>query len=165
VIAARMLWFGLPVAALVLLLDQLTKWWIRVVVLDPPREIPLTPFFSLVYARNTGVSFSLFRADSPAGQWVLSGVALLIAAGLVVWMSRLTRAWPIVALALVVGGAVGNVVDRLRLGFVFDFLDFHWAGYHVPAFNLADSAITVGVVMLLLDSLFGRADEAKKAAN
>jgi signal peptidase II len=80
-------------------------------------------------------------------------------------MSRLTRAWPIVALALVVGGAVGNVVDRLRLGFVFDFLDFHWAGYHFPAFNLADSAITVGVVMLLLDSLFGRADEAKKAAN
>jgi signal peptidase II len=96
---------------------------------------------------------------------VLSGVALLIAAGLVVWMSRMTRAWPIMALALVVGGAVGNVVDRLRLGFVFDFLDFHWAGYHFPAFNLADSAITVGVVMLLLDSLFGRADEAKKAAN
>jgi len=71
----------------------------------------------------------------------------------------------VVALGLIVGGAIGNVVDRLRLRFVFDFLDFYWNGYHFAAFNLADSAITVGVAMLLIDGLFGRAEKAKKAPN
>jgi signal peptidase II len=161
-----MLRLGLSVAAVVLVLDQLSKWWVRVVVMEPPRTIEVTPFFNLVYARNTGVSFSLFRADSPVGQWVLSGVALAIVAGLLVWMRRLERRWPGVALGLIVGGAVGNVVDRLRLGFVFDFLDFYWNGYpHFATFNLADSAITVGVAMLLIDGLFGRAEKAKKAPN
>jgi signal peptidase II len=160
-----MLRLGLPIAAVVLLLDQLTKWWVRVIVMDPPREIPVTQFFSLVYARNTGVSFSLFRAESQAGQWMLAAVALLIVAGLIVWMLRMGRGWPTAAIGVIVGGAVGNVIDRLSLGYVFDFLDFHWRGYHFPAFNLADSAITVGVAMLLIDSLFGRADGAKKAAS
>jgi signal peptidase II len=161
-----MLRLGLSVAAVVIGLDQLSKWWIRVVVMDPPRDIPITPFFNIVYARNTGVSFSLFRADSPVGQWLLSAVALAIVAGLLVWMRRLNRAWPVIALGLIVGGAVGNVIDRLRLGFVFDFLDFYWNGYpHFATFNLADSAITVGVAMLLIDGLFGRAEKAKKAPN
>ena len=156
---------GLAIAAVVLVLDQLSKWWIRDVVMDPPHNIAVTPFFNLVYARNTGVSFSMFRADSLIGQWLLSGVALAIVAGLLVWMRRLERGWRIVALGLIVGGAVGNVVDRLRLRFVFDFLDFYWNGYHFAAFNLADSAITVGVAMLLIDGLFGRAENAKKARN
>jgi len=156
---------GLAVAAVVLVLDQLSKWWIRIVVMDPPRNIEVTPFFNIVYARNTGVSFSMFRADSLIGQWMLSAVALLIVVGLMVWMRRLARRWPVVALGLIVGGAVGNVVDRLRLGFVFDFLDFYWNGYHFAAFNLADSAITAGVAMLLIDGLFGRAEKAKKAPN
>src|SRR4030095_15162421 len=161
-----MLRVGLSVAAVVVALDQLSKWWIRVVVMEPPRDIPITPFFNIVYARNTGVSFSLFRADSQIGQWLLSAVALAIVAGLLVWMRRLARLWPVVALGLIVGGAVGNVIDRLRLGFVFDFLDFYWNGYpHFATFNLADSAITVGVAMLLIDGLFGRAEKAKKAPN
>jgi len=160
-----MLRLGLSVAAVVFVLDQLTKWWIRVVVMDPPRDIAITPFFNLVYARNTGVSFSLFRADSLIGQLMLSAVALAIVAGLLAWMWRLRRSWPVFALGLIVGGAIGNVVDRLRLRFVFDFLDFYWNGYHFAAFNLADSAITVGVAMLLIDGLFGRAEKAKKAPN
>src|SRR5215468_10331103 len=160
-----MLRFGLSVAAVVLALDQLTKWCIRVVVMDPPHEIPVTPFFNLVYARNTGVSFSMFRADSLIGQLMLSAVALAIVVGLLVWMRRLKRGWPVFALGLIVGGALGNVIDRLRLGYVFDFLDFYWNGYHFAAFNLADSAITVGVAMLLIDGLFGRAESAKKAPN
>ena len=160
-----MLRLGLSVAAVALVLDQLTKWWIRVVVMDPPQIIPVTPFFNLVAARNTGVSFSMFRADSLIGQLILSAVALAIVAGLLIWMRRLKRAWPVIALGLIVGGAVGNVVDRLRLGFVFDFLDFYWNGYHFAAFNLADSGITVGVAMLLIDGLFGRAENAKKAPN
>ena len=160
-----MLRLGLSVAAAVVVLDQLSKWWIRVVVMDPPRDIPITPFFNIVYARNTGVSFSLLRLDSPLGQALLSAGALAIVAGLLVWMRRLDRPWPAVALGLIVGGAIGNVIDRLRLGFVFDFLDFYWSGYHFAAFNLADSAITVGVAMLLIDGLFGRAGSAKKAPN
>jgi signal peptidase II len=156
---------GLAVAAVVLVLDQLSKWWIRVVVMDPPRNIEVTPFFNLVYARNTGVSFSMFRADSLIGQLIISAVALLIVAGLLIWMRRLARHWPVAALGLIVGGAIGNVVDRLRLRFVFDFLDFHWNGYHFAAFNLADTAISVGVAMLLIDGLFGRAEKAKKAPN
>ena len=160
-----MLRLGLFAAAVVLVLDQLSKWWIRVVVMDPPRTIEATPFFNLVYARNTGVSFSMFRADSQVGQWMLSGLALAIVAGLLVWMRRLRRRWPVIALGLIVGGAVGNVVDRLRLGFVFDFLDFYWNGYHFAAFNLADTAISIGVAMLLIDGLFGRTEKAKKAPN
>jgi len=160
-----MLRLGLSVAAVVLVLDQLSKWWIRVVVMDPPRNIEVTPFFNLVYARNTGVSFSMFRADSLIGQLILSAVALFIVAGLLIWMRRLARLWPVVALGLIVGGAIGNVVDRLRLRFVFDFLDFYWNGYHFAAFNLADTAITVGVAMLLIDGLFGRTEKAKKAPN
>jgi|SRR6266850_3786782 len=161
-----MLRLGLSVAAVVLVLDQLSKWWIRVVVMDPPRDIALTPFLNIVYARNTGVSFSMLRLDSQVGQWLLSAGALAIVAGLLVWMRRLNRSWPVVALGLIVGGAVGNVVDRLRLGFVFDFLDFYWNGYpHFATFNLADSGITVGVAMLLIDGLFGRAEKAKKAPN
>src|SRR5262245_3423586 len=105
-----MLRLGLSVAAVVVVLDQLSKWWIRVVVMDPPREIPITPFFNIVYARNTGVSFSLLRLDSPTGQWILSAGALAIVAGLLVWMRRLDRAWPGIALGLIVGGAVGDVI-------------------------------------------------------
>jgi len=160
-----MLRLGLSAAAVVLVLDQLTKWWIRVVVMAPPHEIAMTPFFNILYARNTGVSFSMFRADSQIGQLMLSAVALAIVVGLLVWMRRLKRPWPVIALGLIVGGAIGNVIDRLRLGYVFDFLDFYWNGYHFAAFNLADSGITVGVAMLLIDGLFGRAENAKKAPN
>jgi signal peptidase II len=177
-----MLRLGLSVAAVVFVLDQLSKWWIRVVVMEPPRDIPITPFFSIVYARNTGVSFSLFRADSLAGQLILSGVALAIVAGLLVWMRRLARRWPVAALGLIVGGAIGNVVDRLRLGAVVDFLYFHgdaypafcgildrvglgWLECQWPSFNVADSAIFIGVVMLLFDGLFGREEKAKTAPN
>jgi signal peptidase II len=177
-----MLRLGLSVAAVALVVDQLSKWWIRVVAMDPPRDIAITPFFSLVYARNTGVSFSMFRADSQIGQWLLSAVALAIVVGLLVWMRRLKRLWPVVALGLIVGGAVGNVVDRLRFGAVVDFLYFHgdaypgfcsildrlgqaWLQCQWPAFNAADSAIFVGVAMLLVDGLFGRKETAKTASN
>ena len=87
-------------------------------------------------------------------QFPPSGLAVAIAVALVVWMVRTVRPWLAVALGLVVGGALGNALDRLIHGRVVDFLDFHLAGFHWPAFNLADSAITVGVVVMLVDSLF-----------
>jgi signal peptidase II len=177
-----MLRLGIPVAAGALLLDQLTKWWILAVFADPLHEIEVTPFFSLVLAWNRGISFSLFRSDSPAGPLVFAGIALVIVAGLLVWLKRMDRAWPAVALGLIVGGAIGNVVDRLRFGAVVDFLYFHgeaypgvcrvlgsiglgWFDCRWPAFNLADSVIFVGVAMLLIDGLFGPSEKAKKASN
>ena len=150
-----MLRLGLAIAVPVLVLDQVAKWWIRVVVMDPPVDIEVTPFFKLVLAWNRGISFSLFRSDSPAGPWIFVAIALAVVAGLVVWLARLDRAWPAVALGLVIGGALGNVADRIRFHAVVDFLYFHWGEYYFPAFNVADSAISVGVAVVLLESLRG----------
>ena len=145
---------GLVVAILVIVFDQATKWWIMAMVMQPPRIIPVTPFFNLVTVWNRGISFGLFDGDSAVNVWVLPLVALAIVAALVAWLRRVQGVWLASAIGLVIGGALGNVVDRLRFGAVADFLDFHVAGYHWPAFNVADSGITVGVTMLVLDSLF-----------
>lgn len=140
-------------AVLVLVLDQLTKWWILAAVMTPPRRIPVTGFFDLVLVLNRGVSFGVL-GGAPA--WV--GAALIVFAVVLsillsVWMWRADSRLLATALGCVIGGALGNVIDRVRFGAVVDFLDFHIAGYHWPAFNVADSAITVGVVLLILESL------------
>ena len=152
---------GLGVAILVIVFDQATKWWIVEAVMQPPTIIPVTPFFNLVMGWNRGISFGLFDGDSVINVWILPLVALAIVAALVVWLRRVQGAWLASAIGLVIGGALGNVVDRLRFGAVADFLDFHVAGYHWPAFNVADSGITVGVTMLVLDSLFMGAEKPK----
>jgi signal peptidase II len=149
---------GLGVAALVVVLDQATKAWMMA-LLDPPRVIELTGFFELVPVWNRGVSFGILSSRDGSTAWLLGGVAVAVAIGLVVWLGRAERRLLALGLGLVIGGAVGNVIDRARYGAVFDFLDFHAAGWHFPAFNLADSAITVGVGLLLLDGLLsGRAE-------
>lgn len=155
-----MLRFGLIVAVPVILLDQVTKWWILYAVMDPPRIIPVTDFFNIVLVWNRGVSFGMFGTESPWGPVLLSALALIISAGLVIWLRRVEERFLAAAIGLVLGGAIGNVIDRVQYGAVADFLDFHAFGYHWPAFNVADSAITVGVVLLLYDSLF----PARKAA-
>jgi signal peptidase II len=124
-------------------------------LVDPPRVVGLTGFFSLVPVWNRGVSFGILAARDGSTAWLLSGLALVVAVGLVAWLSRVERALLALSLGLVIGGALGNVIDRGRFGAVFDFLDFHVASWHWPAFNLADSAITVGVGLLLLDGLLG----------
>lgn len=151
---------ALPLAALVVLLDQLTKWWI-LELMDPPRQIELTPFFNLVLAWNRGVSFSLFHSGAAYAPYILSAVALAVVAGLLWWIGRQERLLPALAIGLVIGGALGNVIDRLTFGAVVDFLDFHAGNWHWPAFNLADSAITVGVIGLVADGLFGERYRAK----
>lgn len=147
---------ALAAAAAVALLDQLSKWWIVERVMDPPRALEVTGFFNLMLVYNRGISFGLLDSEAALLPWVLSGLAVAIVIGLVVWLRQIEGRWPAVAVGLIVGGAVGNIIDRLRLGAVIDFLDLHWAGFHWPAFNLADSAITLGVVLLLVDGLFGR---------
>ncbi len=147
---------ALAAAAAVAILDQLSKWWIVDRVMDPPRTIEVTGFFNLVLTYNPGISFGLLNTDAALVPWLLSGLAVAIVIGLVFWLRGIEGHWPGVAVGLIIGGAVGNVVDRLRLGKVIDFLDLHWAGLHWPAFNLADGAITLGVALLLVDGLFGR---------
>jgi len=147
---------GLAIAVAILILDQLSKWWIVADVLNPLRIIEITPFFNIVLVRNLGASFGLLGGAGDWGPWVLTAFAVAIATGLGIWLARTNTVWVATALGLVIGGAAGNVTDRLRFGAVIDFLDFHLGDYHWPAFNLADSAITVGVAILLADALIGR---------
>lgn len=150
---------ALVAAALVLVLDQASKWIVLSLVMTPPRIIPVTGFFDLVLVFNTGVSFGLFREAGREAGTVFVGLSLAVAVGLAYWLKRLVAEGGhrrlVVALALVIGGALGNVIDRLRFGAVVDFLSFHAYGYYWPAFNLADSAITVGVGLIVLDSFLG----------
>jgi signal peptidase II len=155
---------GLGIAALVVALDQISKWWIIEAVMRPegvsatpfytPVRIAVTPFFDLVMAWNRGVSFGIGNNDGPWNAWLLSGLALAIIAAMIVWLRKAETPLLRVALGGIIGGALGNVIDRMRFGAVADFLDFHLAGYHWPAFNVADSAITVGALILVFDSLF-----------
>ncbi len=148
---------GGGIALLVIALDQLTKWWILDVVMTPsPRRIEVTGFFDIVLVMNRGVSFGMLGGGPDWVTAALIAFAVLLAAALAIWMWRADSLLLGAALGLVVGGALGNVIDRIRFGAVVDFLDFHMAGYHWPAFNVADSAITVGVALLILDSLKSR---------
>ena len=153
-----MLRLGLPIALGGFFLDQATKWLVLNYVMIPPRVIPVTDFFNLVLGYNTGVSFGLF-GEAPA--WILMTFTLAIAVGLLVWIKQTDNRLTAAALGLIVGGAMGNLLDRLRQGAVTDFLDFYIGGYHWPAFNLADVAIVCGVGLLLIESVL--AGDDKKA--
>ena len=143
---------GPVLALLVLVLDQLSKA-AALRVLDPYQALSVMPFFDLVLVWNRGVSFGMFAGAGDHGPWLLMALAAAIATFLVIWLSRETRPVTRVALWLVLAGAVGNTIDRVRFGAVVDFLDFHLYGHHWPAFNVADSAIVVGAGLILLDSL------------
>ena len=147
-------WFAL--AAAILVADQLSKWAI-LSSLAAGERLPITGFLNLVLAYNKGAAFS-FLAGAPGWQTPLFvGVALLAIAVVSVLLLRAPgRRLFCIGLALILGGALGNVVDRLRLGHVVDFLDFHAFGWHWPAFNVADSAITVGAGLLILESFLQR---------
>ena len=145
-------WFLLSLS--VLLLDQGTKW-LAETHLHLHQPVELLPLFQLTLVYNEGAAFS-FLADAGGWQrWAFSGLAILLTIVLSLWLLRLPRRERLsaFALSLVIGGALGNLVDRLRTGRVVDFLDLHWQGWHWPAFNLADSAITLGVALLFLTSL------------
>ena len=156
-----MLGRGLVIAAFVTALDQVAKWLIVGRMMVPPHTIRVTPFFDLVLSWNPGISFGLFRDNPEIGGWIFIAVAGLITLTLMVWLARVERGFLALAIALIIGGAVGNIVDRLRFGAVIDFLYFHLGDLGFPAFNVADSAITVGVTLILMDSLFGEGRSRK----
>ena len=151
---------GVTIAAIATALDQFSKLWILNDVMVPPRVIEVTPFFNLVLGWNRGVSFGMFNTASVYGPWLLTGLAMAIVTALGIWLWRADSKWVACALGLVIGGAIGNVVDRVRFGAVVDFLDVHAFGYHWPAFNVADSAIFIGAAILILESLFRPGEKA-----
>jgi signal peptidase II len=142
---------GLLLFGTIIVLDQLTKWLILSYL--PPPGLVVTPFFNLVLVWNPGISFGILGGAPEWGRWGLVAVTVVIAAGLLVWLRREVRLASRLALWAILAGALGNLIDRLRFGAVVDFLDVHAAGYHWPAFNVADSAIVVGAVLLVVDGL------------
>ncbi|MGB0669507.1 MAG: signal peptidase II [Porticoccaceae bacterium] len=159
-----LLWFA--VAATLLLLDQYSKLWIMERYAYGEGEF-FTSFFNLVRVHNYGAAFS-FLSDAGGWQrWAFSLLAAVISVVIVLWISRLStqRKLEGLALALILGGALGNLYDRLTLGYVVDFLDFHWSGRHFPAFNIADSGISVGAVLLILDGFINKPDSQSTKAD
>lgn len=166
-------WLGprhLPIAALValvVLLDWITKWAVVESMPHGSSESVVAGFFNLVHVRNTGIAFSLFADSAPWVRNLLLPAVSVAAIGIIVGMFRSAGTMPVtsrVALALVLAGAVGNLSERLLHGYVTDFLDVYVGAYHWPAFNVADSAITIGAVLLILDSVLGRHTSAAPAS-
>lgn len=150
---------GLAVAIAILIADQITKQ-LALTYLSGGPSVEVTSFFNLVLVWNTGVSFGMFQSGGDTGRWILIALACAISLVLVVLLAREQRSLTRLAYWLVLAGAVGNVIDRLRFGAVVDFLDFHAGGYHWPAFNIADSAIVIGAGLLLLDTFRSETPEA-----
>ena len=145
----KWLWLSL----LAVILDQGSK-----LVIDSSmrlyQSIPVMPYFNLTYVHNTGAAFSFLSEAGGWQRWFFAGLAILISGVIAVWLARLKQHETLlaVALSLVLGGAIGNLIDRLAYGYVIDFLDVYYGGWHWPAFNIADSAITLGVMLMLAES-------------
>ncbi|HBA67511.1 MAG TPA: signal peptidase II [Methylococcaceae bacterium] len=137
----------------VLILDQITKLAVAA-NMQLYQSIQVLPFFNLTYVHNTGAAFSFLSEAGGWQRWFFAVLAFVISVVITVWLARLKRHETLLAvsLALVLGGAVGNLIDRLAYGYVIDFLDVYYQDWHWPAFNIADSAITIGVVLMIAES-------------
>lgn len=153
-VASRLLFVRAVVLALLIIaFDQVTKLWVLDYFSLNPSPNTITSFFNLVLVFNKGVSFGMFNHEIAYMPVVLGAVAVIITGALLVWLAKTTQGLTALALGLLIGGAIGNLIDRIRLGMVVDFLDFHAFGWHWPAFNVADSAVVVGASLLLLQGL------------
>ncbi|WP_068878908.1 MULTISPECIES: signal peptidase II [unclassified Phenylobacterium] len=150
---------GVAIVLGVVAVDQATKGLARATLASA--SVELAPFFDLRLGFNSGVSFGLFAGESAWARWALVAVTGLVAVWLLAWLFREANALTAAALALILGGALGNLLDRVRVGVVTDFLDLHLGEAHFPTFNLADTAITAGVVLMMLG--FRRGDESSGA--
>jgi signal peptidase II len=157
---------GLAVAALACVIDQASKLYLLFGYdLASHAPVPLGPFLDLVYARNTGISYGLFQTEGVLGQTVLLAFKIVAVVVLLIWLARTTDRLSAVSLGLIIGGAIGNAIDRIAYGWVFDFVYFHihaetWQ-FNWYVFNLADAAIVVGVAGLLYEALWGSAPQKR----
>ena len=149
---------GLITAALILVADQLAKWWVTGPLdLANRIEVEVMPYFRFTWAENRGVSLGLLSGETPASRWLLVALTGAISLGVLYWMSREKLRADVIALGLVLGGAMGNIIDRVRLGYVTDYADLHFGEFRpFMIFNLADAAISIGVVIILARSLLLR---------
>lgn len=145
-----MFWYR--IAALVVIGDQVTKRWVELrLKFQPPVE--LLPILEFGYAENRGAAFSFLHDAGGWQRWFFAAIAAVVGIGIAIWMTRLKREQKLLltSLALVLGGAIGNLIDRVRYGYVVDFISAHWGDHYFPAFNIADTAITIGAGLMLLD--------------
>ena len=157
--------FWLWLSLLIIGADRVTKTWASsTLTYGEPQAV--MPFFNFTLLHNTGAAFSLLAGAGGWQRWFFTGLALFVGAVLVLWLSRLPRqSWAVgTALACILGGALGNAWDRLQHGYVVDFIDLYYKQMHWPAFNIADSAITVGAVLLVLDALLHQGPDEKSGA-
>ena len=155
---------GFLVAFFVLVLDQLTKWWVTgpLGVNQIGDQLTLLPIFNFTYTENQGISLGLLNATNPVGRWMLVALTSAIAVAVAVWIGKERNRIDQVALGMVLGGALGNILDRVRHGFVTDFLDLHFGEFRpFLIFNVGDAAISIAVVILLLRAFLTRKDHAK----
>jgi signal peptidase II len=148
-------WFWLSLSITAVLLDHLTKW-LATHYLSYASPVPVLPFLNWTLLHNYGAAFSFL---SDAGGWqryMFTGLAAVVSVGLLIWLVRLPKQLIVLpaAIALILGGAIGNLIDRVLLGYVVDFVHVYYQNYHFPAFNIADSAITLGTILLLIDTFF-----------
>lgn len=151
------------VVVLVFLADQLSKQWV-LANFDLFESVQLLPFFNFTYVRNYGAAFSFLSEAGGWQRWLFTLVAVGFSTLLTVWLRKQPASlWKLnLAYTLVIGGALGNLIDRLMHGFVVDFIDFYWGKSHYPAFNIADSAIFIGAVLIIWDSFFNSKSEQDK---
>ena len=156
--------FGFAIALLVFVADQLTKWlMIGPLKLEEVRQIVLLPIFNLTWTENYGISLGLLNAETEVGRWMLVALTGAIAAGVAVWIGREKQRGDQLALGMVLGGALGNILDRIRFGYVVDFADLHFGTFRpFLVFNVADAAISIGVVILLLRAFLIRDERPKE---
>jgi signal peptidase II len=158
--------FGFSVAALIFLADQLAKWAVTgPLALREVGQIVLLPVFNLTYTENNGISLGLLNATNPVGRWMLVALTGAIAIGVAYWIGKEKSRFDQLALGMVLGGALGNILDRVRFGYVVDFADLHFGDFRpFLVFNVGDAAISIGVVILLLRAFLTRKelDEGEK---
>ena len=144
---------GLAVALVVTILDQVSKWFIVHEIMNPPTVIKILPIFDIVLVFNRGISFGMLTQHGQLGVLMLVGCAVTIVVVLIYWLSRLPHMYMGISLGLIIGGALGNIIDRAYHGHVIDFLHFHWHRHSFPAFNVADSFITIGAILIMLENV------------
>ncbi len=150
---SRLAYAAYGLAVLIIVLDQLTKYWmLEGLSLREVGQVPvLPPILNFSYVENTGVSFGLFGGGG--ARWLLAVFSIVVAGALAWWVTQAKRSMLATAIGLVIGGAIGNAIDRVRFGYVVDFVDVSGIGFFPWVFNVADSAITVGMILLILDSI------------